>query len=70
MPSASVVPSSVAATVVIAAISSDVNSDRRSVSSAKKSSYQRSENPSNVCSERAELNENRITTRIGANRNA
>ena len=54
-------PSSVATTVVTAAISSDVNSDVRSDSSAKNSSYQRSEKPSNVCSDLAELNENRIT---------
>ena len=70
MPSASAVPSTVATTVVTAAISIEVNSDVRSDSSSKNSSYQRNEKPSNVCSDFAELNENRITIRIGANRNA
>ena len=70
MPSASAVPSTVATTVVMAAISIDVNSDSRSESSLKNSSYQRSEKPSNVCSELTPLNEKRITTTIGANSHA
>ena len=69
VPSARPVPSAVATTVVIAAISIDANSDSRSESSRQNSSYQRSESPSSTCSDFAPLNENSTTTAIGANRN-
>ena len=54
----------------MAAISIDAISDSRSSSSFQNVSYQRSESPSSTCSDLIPLNENRITTAIGANRNA
>ena len=57
-------------TVVMAAIWIDAISDSRSSSSFQNASYQRNESPSSTCSDFSPLNENRITTAIGANRNA
>jgi hypothetical protein len=69
-PRASAVPITVATTVVMAAILIDVISDSRSSSSFQNASYQRNESPSSTCSDLIPLNEKRITTTIGANRNA
>jgi hypothetical protein len=66
-PSASAVPSTVATSVVAAAICTEARSDSRRDGSSRNVSYQRRENPEKTCSERSELNEKRITTRIGAN---
>ena len=44
------------------------NSESRSDSLSKKVSYHRRLNPSKFCSDRVELNENRTTSAIGANR--
>src|SRR4051794_1680528 len=68
-PMASAVPIAVAASIVSAAISSEVNSDWRSDGSFKNSLYHWVEKPSKLVSDLIELNENRITTTIGANRN-
>ena len=68
-PIASAVPSTVAASIVRKAISSEVNSDSRRLASLRNSSYHCSEKPSKTFSDLIELNENRITTKIGANRN-
>ena len=67
-PTASSVPRTVAASIVRNAISSEANSDSRRASSFRNSSYHCSEKPSKVVSDLTELNENRITTKIGANR--
>ncbi len=67
-PIASIVPITVAASTVSAAISSEAKSDWRSDSSSRNSLYHCSEKPSKSFSDLIELNENRITTKIGANR--
>ena len=59
----------VAASIVSSAISSEVNSDSRRVGSLRNSSYHCSEKPSKLVSDLSPLNENRITTKIGTNRN-
>ena len=61
-------PSIVATTIVISAISMLAISESRSDSDSKNVSYQRRLKPSKFCSERLELNENRITSTIGTNR--
>ena len=67
-PIASSVPSSVATTIVIAAILRLAYSGFVTVSSFKNVRYQRRESPSKLESELDELNENTITTMIGTNR--
>ena len=62
------VPIAVAASMVRNAISSETNSDSRRVGSLRNSSYHCREKPSKLVSDLIELNENRITTRIGVNR--
>ncbi len=57
-------------TIVISAISMLATSESRSDSDSKNVSYQRRLKPSKFCSERLELNENRITSTIGTNRTA
>ena len=67
-PKASAVPSTVATTIVTRAISMLAMSELRSDSDWKNVSYQRRLKPSKFCSDLLELNENRITRKIGANR--
>ena len=55
-------------TIVASAISMLAISESRSDSLWKNVSYQRQLKPSKSCSERLELNENRITSTIGVNR--
>ena len=61
-------PSTVAITIVMSAISMLAISESRSDSVSKNVSYQRRLKPSKFCSDRLELNENRITSTIGTNR--
>jgi hypothetical protein len=63
------VPRIVEITIVMSAISRLATSESRSDSDSKNVSYQRRLKPSKFCNERPELNENRTTTAIGANRN-
>ena len=68
-PIASSVPSTVAASIVTKAISSEVNSDSRRLGSLRNSSYHCSEKPLKLESDLIELKEKRTTTKIGRKRN-